>query len=118
MDWISISGGIAAVATAVVTVQKVLKNLKKAHELHNAKILQAAKEDLSVAKIKLEARIEALEHSLVALKEGVSRDIAHVKETHSNELKNLGEKIGEIRQELRDQHAQILQLLTALIDKK
>jgi hypothetical protein len=118
VDWITVTGAAATVGTVFVTVQKILKNFKRSHEERNAQVLQAAKEELSITKLKLEARIGALEASLETLKEGVSRDIAHVKETHSAELKNLGERIQEVREQLHLQHTQILQLLTALIDSK
>jgi chromosome segregation ATPase len=118
MDWMTVAGAVVTVGTAVVTVQKILKNFKKAHEERNAQVLQAAKEELSVAKLKLEGRLEALETALEALKENVDKDLAHAKETHATELKNLSEKITQIREDLREQHSQVLQLLTALIDTR
>jgi len=114
----TVAGSIVTLGTCVITIQKILKNIKKDREEHNAKILQAAKEEVSAARSKLEGRIRALEADLDNLKDTVSRDLEHVKETHSSELKNVSEKIKEIRQELRDQHSQILQLLTTLIDNR
>jgi hypothetical protein len=48
----------------------------------------------------------------------LSKDLDHVKESHNAELKNLGEKIEEVRSELRFQHTQILQLLTKMVDER
>jgi peptidoglycan hydrolase CwlO-like protein len=112
------AGFLVAVATIIVTVQKILKNVRKSRDEDSAKILQAAKEEISSARSKLEGRIKALEGDLDNLKESMSRDLEHVKETHQSELENVSGKIQEIRQELRDQHIQIIQLLTSLIDSR
>lgn len=115
MAW---AGSIVTIITGIAAVQKVLKNLEKSRSEHNALILQAAKEEISTIRRKLEIRILSLEGDLDSLRDSVNKDLAHVKETHGNELENVGEKIQEIRQELRDQHSQILQLLTALIENR
>ncbi len=114
----TLAGSIITVGTAISIIQKVVKNWNKSREEHVAQILQAAKEEVSHAKVKLEARIKDVEADLETLKVSMSKDLDHVKETHNAELKNLGEKIEEVRSELRFQHTQILQLLTKMVDDR
>jgi predicted nucleic acid-binding Zn-ribbon protein len=114
----TIVGSVLTVATAIAAVQKVLKNIQKSREEHNAKILQAAKEEISAAKRKLEGRIIALELDVEHLRDSVSKDLVRAQESYSEALKSVEEKIKDARQELRDHHSQILQLLSALIDSR
>lgn len=114
----TVAGSIVTIGTAISIIQKIFRNVKKAREEYNAQILQAAKEEISLARLKLEARIKDVEADLDTLKVSLSKDLDHVKETHNAELKNLGEKIEEVRSELRFQHTQILQLLTKMVDDR
>ncbi len=111
--------GIAmGVVTLVVTLQKVFKNFRKERDEYAAKILQVAKEEDSILKAKLEARIEKIDLSLKNLEFNVNKDITHLKETYSAEIKVLGEKIETLRDELRNQHSQMVTLISKLIDSK
>lgn len=115
----SVTIPLAAVVTLsglVLTWQKIVKNAKKSREEDSAKILQAAKEADSELKNKLEARIEKIDLKLEQLKLNVDKDIGHLKETYSAEIKVLGEKIEILRDELRGTHGQLVNLLTTLIE--
>lgn len=114
----TIAGSIITVGTAVITTQKIVKNFRKIREEHNAKLLQAAKEEVAITKIKLESRIKEIESDLETLKITVGKDIEHVRENYATEIKNLGDKVDDIRSELRDQHIQILQLLTKMLGSR
>jgi CII-binding regulator of phage lambda lysogenization HflD len=107
-----------AVATLVVTIQKVFKNFRKEREEYAAKILQIAKEDDNSLKARLEARIAEIDTKVKTLEISVNKDITHLKETYSAEIKVLGEKIETLRDELRNQHSQMVTLLSKLIDSK
>ena len=110
--------GIAiGIATLVVTLQKVFKNFRKEREEYAAKVMQAAKEEDAILKAKLEARIERIDAQLKNLELNVSRDMLHLKETYTNEIKNLGEKIEALRSDLSSQHGSLLALLTKLVEK-
>jgi chromosome segregation ATPase len=111
-------GAIVTLGTALHIVQKIVRNWRKAKEESSAKILQAAKEEISLAKMKLEARIKDVESDLENLRISLSKDLEHAKEQYSIELKNLGEKIEETRKELRYHHTQILQLLTKMVEDR
>jgi CII-binding regulator of phage lambda lysogenization HflD len=111
-------GMAVAVVTLVVTVQKVFKNFRKEREEYAAKILRIAKEDDSLLKAKLEARIEKIDTKVRTLEIKINSDIGHVKEIYSAEIKVLGEKIETLRDELRNQHSQMVTLLSKLIESK
>ena len=108
-------GGLIALATLVLTMQKISKNFKKDRDEHAAKILQAAKEEDSLIKAKLEARIEKVGAELKNLELNVNKDINHLKETYNGEIRNLGLKIEDLRSELKNQHGQLVQLLSEMI---
>lgn len=111
--------GVAiGVATLVVTLQKVFRNFRKERDEYAAKILQTAKEEDSLLKAKLEARIEKIDAQLKNLELNINKDITHLKETYSTEIKVLGEKIETLRDELRNQHSQMVTLLSKLIESK
>jgi hypothetical protein len=110
-------GLVVAVSGLVLTWQKIVKNAKRDREEHAARILQAAKEEDSLLKAKLEARIEKFGAELKNLEFNINKDISHVRESYNTELKNLGEKIENLRTELSNQHSSLLALLTKLVDK-
>lgn len=101
----------------VLTWQKIVKNSKKAREEDSAKILHAAKEEDSLLKLKLEARIEKIDAQLKTLEQSVTKDIDHMRSTYAAEIKVLGDKIEALRDELRSQHSGLVELLTKLISK-
>lgn len=121
----SLSISLAALVTIsglIATWQKITRTAKrdreKAREEHEAKILQAAKEEDAALKAKVDARIERLEDRLENLQHDMEKDISHLKETYSAEIKVLGEKIEALRDELRNQHSQMVTLLSKLIESK
>jgi chaperonin cofactor prefoldin len=111
-------GLIVVISGLILTWQKIAKNAKKNREEDSAKFLQAAKEEDSLMKAKLEARIEKIDLQVKTLELSVTKDINHLKETYNTEIKNLGLKIEELRSELRSTHGQLVQLLTTLIENK
>ena len=114
---ISIAGMVTTIGTAIYTVQKIARGAKKDREEHEAKILQAAKEEDSTLRSEMNAKIKAQKVEIDNLKENFDKDIAHLRETHEGQIANLGEKIENLRDELRGQHAGIIGLLSKLVDK-
>jgi uncharacterized protein YlxW (UPF0749 family) len=111
--------GIAlCVATLIVTIQKVFKNFRKEREEYAAKVMQSAKEDDAILKAKLEAKIEALSVKINSLEESVNKDMEHLHATYTSEIKNLGDKIENLRDELRQQHSGLIDLLSKIVGKK
>jgi CII-binding regulator of phage lambda lysogenization HflD len=100
-----------------LSLQKVLKNFRKEREEYAAKVMQAAKEDDAVLKAKLEARIEKLDAQLQNLEFNIAKDMSHLQNTYESEIKNLGTKIEDLRSELRNQHSQLISLLSDIVKK-
>jgi hypothetical protein len=111
-------GAIIALSGLIYTWQKIAREARKSRKEDAAAILQAAKEEDSLIKAKLEARIEKVDAQLQNLELSINKDMAHLRETYSNEIKNLGLKIEILREELRTTHGQLISLLTTLIDAK
>ena len=112
-----IAGSITVVGTAWLTIRKIAKDAAKSKKEQRAEFLQAAKEEDALLKAKLESRIEAIKAQLANLELNVNKDMAHLKETYNGEIKNLGQKIEELRSELKNQHGQLVTLLTEMVKK-
>lgn len=113
-----VAGTITVVGTAWLTIRKIAKDAAKAKKEQAAEILHTAKEEDSLLKAKLEARIEAVKAQLSNLELNVNKDMSHLKETYSGEIRNLGQKIEDLRSELKNQHGQLVGLLTEMVKKR
>lgn len=125
---LAIAGAITVVGGAWLTVRKISKDYEKQGELEAAKILQTAKEEASKVKALLvsdralmlqsiEIKIENVQANLDTHKSSVAKDLSHIRETYNGEIRNLGIKIEDLRAELRNQHSQLVALLTKMISK-
>jgi hypothetical protein len=114
----SLGAIITALGTAWLTVRKIAKDSEKQKQIQAAKILQAAKEADSLLRTQLESKIHDLQTELKVLKESNEKDLNHLKETYNGEIKFLGQKIEELRSEVRNQHGQLVQLLSKMIEKQ
>lgn len=115
---VSAAGMVITLGTAILTVMKVNRTIKKDREEQEAKILQSAKEEDALVRSQLEGKIKAQEIEISNMKEIFAKDIEHLRETHSGQIANLGEKIEQLRDELRRQHTQMVDLLSKLIDNR
>ena len=110
--------GITTIGGAWLTIKKIARDAKKSEKERAAEILQEAKEADTATRLKMEAKYHDLEMKVKNLESSVEKDIGHLKETYNNEIKNLGQKIEELRSELRNQHGQLVQLLTEMVRDK
>ena len=113
---LSLAGIITAVGGAWLTVRKIQKDKEQQKEAFKASILAEAEESLKIKETALQAKIEAAEGRLDNLKESVEKDLAHLRETYNGEIKNLAVKIEDLRSDLRNQHTQMVSLLTKMIE--
>lgn len=113
---LSLAGIVTAVGGAWLTVRKIQKDKEQQKEAFKASILAEAEESLKLKETALQAKIEAAEGRLDNLKESVEKDLAHLRETYNGEIKNLAVKIEDLRSDLRNQHTQMVSLLTKMID--
>lgn len=112
------AGVIITLGTAWLTVKKVAKDAKKDKKEFEAEILQKAKEEIALKEKDLQAKIEAAETRIENLEKSVEKDLAHLRETYNGEIRNLAAKIEDLRSDLRNQHTQMVSLLTKMIDNK
>lgn len=113
---LQLAASIATIAGAVLAVQRVNKNFDKSRSERDAKILQDAKEAASKVKTELDNEIKSLQKEFESHKREVEKDLEHLREVNEGEIKNLGQKIEELRSELRSQHGQLVGLLGKMID--
>jgi CII-binding regulator of phage lambda lysogenization HflD len=125
---VAICGGFAGLVSCIYYLQAVAKNFKHDKEAFKAEILQSAKESIAALDTKVKSdralaytevmsKIESVEQELEAHQRDVSKDLSHIRETYNGEIRNLGEKIEGLRRELRDQHGQLVGLLSEMIKK-
>ena len=117
MQYYGVVGMAIAIATLVLSLQKVFRNFRKERDEYSAKILQTAKEEDNLLKAKLEAKITALDSQLMTLEISVNKDMSHLRHTYESEIKNLGTKIEDLRSELKNQHSQLISLLSDIFKK-
>lgn len=110
------AGVIITLGTAWMTVRKIAKDAEKTKKEHAAEILQQAKEEIAAKERELQAKIEAAEFRIESLEKSVEKDLQHLRETYNGEIRNLATKIEDLRSELRNQHTQMVSLLTKMID--
>jgi len=115
---VPVGAAVSAIGGAYLTVRKIAKDAANARKEHERDFLRLAKEEDTLMKAKLEARIEGIRAELKNLELSVNKDLGHMKDAYSSEMKNLGEKIELLREELRSQHSGILTLLSKLVNKK
>jgi len=109
---ISATGGI------FMAVRHAFRDNKKTKEAQACEILGKASEETNLVRIQLEARIEAIEMELKNLESSVKKDLGHIQEIYTSEIAGLANKIENLRDELRTQHVDLLNLITKLIDRR
>lgn len=121
MEPIAIGSLIAALSVLLgiwVAVGKIKKGFKEEimsdAELAIQKAHTMAKGDLE----KFQGQINLLTERLSNMDEKFQKDVAHIRETYNNEIKNLGTKIEDLREEMRHQHTQLIDLLTQMVKEK
>jgi glycerol-3-phosphate dehydrogenase len=113
---VTVAGAISVVGGAWLTVRKIAKNAEEEKKRHAAEILQIAKEEIAEKEKAIEAKLAALSTQIETLESSVDKDLQHMRETYNSEIRNLGQKIEDLRGELRSQHTQMVQLLTTMIE--
>jgi hypothetical protein len=111
------AGAVSIVSGAWYSVLKILRELRKTKKAEADRIIEECKELDLIAKNKLEAKINLLEAQLHNIEINVAKDLSNLKESHAVALSNLSEKIESIRDQLNEQHSQLLSFLTRLLDK-
>jgi chromosome segregation ATPase len=80
-------------------------------------ILDKANEELGRVKRELESKIGSLKQEFENHKSNLVKDLDFMRSTYNAEIKVLGEKIESLREDLGQQHSQMVALLTKLVNK-
>lgn len=114
-----IAGGtITAVGGAYSLIRHMFYAAKSKKEQYKQDILKEAKEELSKVELSLNERIKSLEIELDNHKDNISKDLEHMREVYNAEIKVLGSKIDDLRQDLQAQHSSMVALLTKLVNSR
>jgi hypothetical protein len=121
-DWTTllegISGGVTALGGLYASIKHIIHKSKRKKEEYRQSILDQAKKEAELVKMELEAKIKALEEEFKVQKLNISKDLIHLKENYSTEIRTLGDKINDMKDQLNQQHSQLVALITHLIDNK
>ena len=114
---LTLIGVLTAIGGVILSFFRIVKEIRKSKKAVTDKILDEAKEYDLILKSKLDAKIDRLELELDNLKTNVQKDFENIKDSHSLELKNLGDKLESLRTQLNEQHSQLMSILVKMIDK-
>jgi molecular chaperone GrpE (heat shock protein) len=109
---------VTAIGGAFLTIRKITTGFEQTRKLAAAAVLQAAKEADAVIYADLNAKLDTLQAEFENFKKDTNKDLKHQKENYTNEIAYLGQKIEVLRDEIKVQHVNILNLLNKMIDKK
>ncbi len=111
-------GALAAILGAAATFSKLKASFREELREETDKAIEyardAARNDVELLKV----QVENLSKEINRLEDSFQKDVAHIRETYNNEIRNLGNKIEELREEVRGQHSQLVTLLTKLVSNR
>ncbi len=114
----SSAGAVTAMGGIWTAYRHVKFSLQAKKDRERQAILDKAKEELGRVEAKLELKIRSLQEEIEIHKQNMDKDLSHMREMYDGELKNLGNKIDELRRDLSDQHSSMVALLTRLVDAR
>lgn len=106
---------LGSIASVFLTAQKLIRHLKSEKEKEIEQVLEKAMAELQKEKTLLEMKIQACFDENERLRESLEKEIEFTRSSYEMEVKNLGEKIESLKEEVRSQNTQILNLLAKLI---
>lgn len=112
------AGAITALSGIYAGFRHIRYSLKAKKDAEREAILKQANDEMKKIQYALESKINDIESKVESQKETIARDLAFMKETHISEIKVLGDKIEDLREQLNIQYSQLIGLLTKLIDNK
>lgn len=110
--------GIGTIAGAYLTLAKIKAGFKKEIESEIEAAIENARSIAEADIREFNLKLEAVSRDIQSLEAKVDRDIEYVKTIYNNEIKVLGDKIENLREEVKNQHAQLVGLLTKMITDK
>jgi len=122
IDLNSFLEALAAAITALGGGYTLIRSLWSRHKANKGayrqEILKEAKEEAEKFKSGLEAKIKDLEVEFKARQDDLEKDLINTKTIYNSEIKLLGQRIQELRQDIQVQHTSLVNLLTKLVNSK
>ncbi len=100
MEYPELIGPVISVLTGVTATYLTFVKVKKTFQ-------DEVREEFKLKFQTVEDRMQALEKSF-------EKDVDHIKAVYNSEIKNLTEKIEDLREEIRQSTSQLIQLLTRI----
>lgn len=101
-----------------LSVAKIKAGFKEELQKETEKAIEYARDSAKSDIALLNTQIEGLSKEINRLEDSFNKDVSHIRETYNNEIRNLGHKIEELREEVRGQHSQLVTLLTKLVSER
>lgn len=114
----SIAAAFTAIGGAWLTLRRINRYSDKQKKDQRESVLKEAKEYDLQLRMKIDNKIHDLEIQLEVMRETHEKDLTHLRETYNGEIKFLGQKIESLREEVRLQHTQLVQLLSKMIERQ
>lgn len=111
------AGAMTALSGIYAAGRHIRYNLQAKKDRERQEILKKAEEELNKVQAELEKKISVLKQEFEAHKVGLSKDLDFMRSTYNAEIRQLGEKIEALREDLGAQHSQMVSLLTQLVSK-
>jgi hypothetical protein len=109
---------ITAVGGLYTAFNRISFNIRHKKEVYRQAIIDQARSEMAKVKQDLEKKIDLLESEVHSQGDNIAKDMDHMRDIYNNEIRVLGSKIEELRQDLQAQHATTITLLTKLVDSK
>lgn len=112
------AGAVVALATGLSVFFKLKSNLDKIVDDRVRQALSEMLDGKDKTEISLGFKIEQTIKEISNLEKKIDKDILNVKEIYNSEIRSLGEKIESLRDQMQNQHKQMIELLSKMISDK
>lgn len=116
---IEASSGIVAIVGGLYTGIRRLRSSSKAKKIQEREeILLKAMEGADKIREELETKIKIIEMELKNQKESMSKELHAMRDSYNSEIRILGQRIQELKEDLSQQHQSLVGLLTTLVNSR
>ncbi len=113
-----LAGAVTAFGGLYTGVRALLAASRRRKAEYRQAILDEAQIEMDKIEASMQEQVRALAMELETQKSSVARDMDHMREIYNSELKVLGQKIDDLKQDLAAQHSSMVALLTKLVDSR
>jgi chromosome segregation ATPase len=120
MDWQligTIAAAVSAIGGFIVGAAKMREGFKADVLEETTKAIELAKESGRHDMDMLRQDVEQLGKEIAGLDRSFQKEIVFIKDTYNGEIRNLSQKIDELREEIKSSNASLIELLGKLLDR-